>query len=227
MAGPVNVPAHQRPPALELAALSDEAYLTLRDFLVRKGPQTEPAAFVEQSSKALASQTRLGGQIAGMVIGLRSLVDRSAMSPREVAEGFADDVVTKKWVGKESHDILQLRLAELLQLPVVAVSAKAFSLSVGDESPFSDVRILSDVRPIFSGSEGDLELSGSVVVHHLVIEVNSPSDDLYCALSTADLLKLKRTVERALEKDKKLRTALRGSPIAPLESTVEPTEKES
>ncbi len=226
MPPPLDVPARQRNAVAELASLTDEAYAALLEHLVRTGPQAEPTAFVEQSSKALADQTQLGGQIAGMVIGLRSLVDRSAMSAREVAQAVANDVDGKKWISKESHSLLEKRIAELLDLPSIAVSAKAFALAVGDESPFSDVRILTDIRPIFSGSDTDLDFKGSVIVHHMVIEIGGMGDDLYCALSTADLLKLKRTVERALEKDKKLRGTLRSGPLALLEATTQSTEKD-
>src|SRR5262249_22154010 len=107
------------------------------------------------------------------------------------------------------------------------LSAKAFDLGTADESPFGDVRILSDIRPIFRGPESQLSLRGSIVVHHLVIEVQGASDDLYCALSTNDLLKLKRIVERALEKDKMLRSALQGGPLAPLDVVVPPMDRDS
>jgi hypothetical protein len=214
---PVNVPPQQRAAVEELASLSESAYAAVRDFLERAGPFAEPTPLVEEASKALATHTRLGGQILGMAIGLRSLVDRSALSTRDVAESVADDVQSKKWISKESSDVLKNRLIALLEMKSVAVSSKAFTLSVGDESPFADVRIFSDVRPIFAGTDTDLEFTGSVIVHHMVIDVGGTGKDQYCALTSADLLKLKRTVERAIDKDKKLRKVLRGTPIAPLE----------
>ena len=216
---PLNVPPHQRAAIVELASLNAEAYGALRDLLEHSGPLPEPTPLVERVSKALQNQTRLGGQILGMVIGLRGLVDRSALSVNEIAESVSDDVVeTKKWIGAESTALLKQRLAELLEMKSVAISSKAFSLSVADESPFSDCRIVSDIRPLFSGADGELELTGSVIVHHLVMEVGGAADDKYVALSTSDLLKLKRTIERAVEKDRKLRKALTDGPIVPLET---------
>jgi hypothetical protein len=227
MAFPVNVPAHQKAAIVELASLSDEAYVAVREYFHRTSPLAEPTPLIEQTSKAIASQTSLGGQILGTLIGLRSLVDRSAAPAPEIADGVATDVDAKKWIPKESRDVLKHRLAELLEMTSVMISSKAFALSVGDESPFNDVRIISDIRPIFSGTDTELDFAGSVIVHHMVIEVGGVGDDQYCALTTTDLLKLKRTVERALEKDRKLRKMLRGSPIASLEPETSPGEKES
>lgn len=227
MAFPVNVPAHQRAAIVELAALSDETYSAVREYLQRTGPLAEPTPLIEQTSRAMASQTSFGGQILGTVIGLRSLIDRSAAPASEIADGVATDVEAKKWIPKESRDVLKQRLSELLEMTSVVISSKAFALSVGDESPFNDVRIISDIRPIFSGVDTELDFAGSVIVHHLVIEVGGNGDDQYCALTSTDLLTLKRTVERALEKDRKLRKLLRGAPIAPLEPETPPSEKES
>jgi hypothetical protein len=228
MPPPVNVPQHQRAAVEELATLTEEAYQAIRESLDRTGPLAEPTALIEQASRAVASHSRLGGQVAGMVIGLRSLVDRSALGVSDVAEAVAEDAVgNKKWISKEASESLKRRLSELLQMKAVAISAKAFTLAVGDESPFADIRILSDIRPIFSGTDTDLEFSGSVIVHHMVIEIGSSADDQYCALSSADLLKLKRAVDRAIEKDKKLRNILRNGPIAPLEAERSTSEKES
>ena len=86
MAFPVSVPAHQRAAIEELASLAEEAYQAIRDCLTRTGPLAEPSALIEQTSKAVANNTKLGGQVLGMVIGLRSLVDRSCPEPESMPE---------------------------------------------------------------------------------------------------------------------------------------------
>src|ERR1700737_461485 len=109
MAFPVSVPAHQRAAIEELASLTEEAYQAIRDYLTRTEPLAEPAALIEQTSKAVAAHTRLGGQVLGMVIGLRSLLDRSAMGAAEVAEAVVNDVAGKKWISQESKEVLKNR----------------------------------------------------------------------------------------------------------------------
>jgi hypothetical protein len=175
----------------------------------------EPNALIENISKAVESHTKLGGQILGSVIGLRTLVDDSNLTPKNVADGVASDAEQKKFVPPEMLSSLAARVADLLEAPAVMVASKAYSLVVADASPFRSVRIVSDVRPIFLGKDEGLHFSGSVIIHHLQVDV-SEGDDQHSALTTADLLKLKRAVERALEKDRKLRDVLRSGPLSPL-----------
>ena len=226
MAFPIVVPPHQRAAIEELTSLSEDAYKAVYERLASAGPLAEPTALIEQTSKALSDYTKFGGQVLGMVIGLRSLVDRSAMAQTNVVDAVATDVVGKKWIAQESRDCFVARLSELLGMRAVAISSKAFSLAVADNSPFDDIRIISDVRPIFSEEASQLDFSGALIVHHMVIGVSGQGDDLFCTLTTADLLKVKKAVDRALEKDKKLRSVLRGSPISPLEAAQDSDEKE-
>lgn len=217
---PITVPQSQRPAIQELAKLSDDAYGALRACIIDGRLHAEPAALIEQASKATEIHTKLGGQIISALIGIRSLIDSANMSLADVAGGVVADAQSKTYVPAESIEDLSSRLRELLDAPTIVVASKAYALVVADAAPFSDVRIVSDVRPIFTGKDERLEFSGSVIVHHLHVEV-SVGDDQHSALTTPDLLKLKRVVERALEKDRKLRDLLRSGPLSPLEPSPE------
>jgi hypothetical protein len=220
MAAPISVPASQRPAIKELANLSTEAYQALHQCLTESRAYAEPDALLEQTSKAVEKHTRFGGQILGTAIGLRSLMDSTNLTLGDVAAGVASDAQTIGYVPADRADVLSRRLTELLEMPAVAVTAKAYLLFTADPSPFNDVRIVSDVRPIFAGKHEGLEFTGSMIVHHLHIQVSGEGKDKHTSLTSADLLKLKRTVDRALEKDKKLREALRSGPLSPLEMSM-------
>ena len=103
MAFEIVVPPHQHAAIEELTSLSEDAYKAVYECLARTGPLAEPTALIKQTSKALSDYTKLGGQVLGMVIGLRSLVDRSAMAQTDVVDAVATDVVGKKWVAQESR----------------------------------------------------------------------------------------------------------------------------
>jgi hypothetical protein len=227
MAAPINVPTSQRAAIHELAALSDDAYRALGRCLAEGKIYSEPSALIEQTSKAVATHTRLGGQILGAVIGLRTVVDRASLSASDVAAGVVADSRTKNYVPPELGEVLSQRLTELLETKSIAISAKAYSLVIADAAPFNDVRIVSDIRPVFSGKDEALEFTGSIIVHHLRIEVGGDGNDQYSALTTSDLQQLKKTVDRALEKDRRLREALRGGPLVALEAPSLAADKES
>ena len=226
MADPIVIPSSQKAAIQELAKLTEEGYGVFRQCLAASRLYTEPSALIEQTSKGVSAHTRLGGQILVALIGLRTIMYRANISAGKIAAGVVKDAEAKDYIPKELADVLSKRLVELLDTTSVAISAKAYFLVVADAAPFSDVRIVSDVRPIFSDKEELLQASGSIIVHHLRIEVGGEGGVQYAALTTSDLLKLKQTVERALEKDRKLRESLRGGPLAPLESLSDPTDKE-
>jgi hypothetical protein len=226
MTGLISVPASQKLAFQELAKLTDEAYLALRKCVLDGLISSEPSVFIEKTSKEVEHHTKLGGQILGTLVGLRAFIDRSSMAVGQAAAGVASDAHAKGYIPDGAVDILSHRLTELLDIPSVAISSKAYSLVAADAAPFSDVRIVSDVRPIFIGKENDFEFSGSVLVHHLIIEVEGETDNQHSSLTTSDLLKLKRTVERAIEKDNKIRGVLKGGPLGPLEG-LPPADKET
>lgn len=218
MADPIIIPPSQKAAIQELARLTPEGYGVFRQCLASSRLYTEPDAFIEQTSKGVSEHTKLGGQILVALIGLRSIMYRTNIAAGRIASGVVQDAEAKGYISREFGDVLSRRLVELLETPSVALSAKAYFLVVADAAPFSDARIISDVRPIFSDKEEALQASGSIIVHHLRIEVGREGEARYAALTTSDLLKLRQTVERALEKDRKLRETLRGGPLAPLES---------
>jgi hypothetical protein len=217
MAVPISVPVSQRRAIEELAKLSDDGFVALRQCLDEGPAYSVPGDFAEHAAKAVSPHTTLGGQIVSAIIGLRSVMDRTERPIGDVASGVATDLATKSNLAPEAQKVLVERLMSLLSIKSVATSAKAFSLSMADPTPFSDVQIISDIRPIFASKDSATEVSGAIVVHHLLIETASTHDDQHCTLTTADLLTLKRAVERALQKDRTLREALRGGPLAPLD----------
>lgn len=209
----INVPQSQRPGITELANLSADAYASVVECVRDSGIYVDPGELIEHASKRIASHTALGPVILNAIIGLRGLVDSYSISIDEVVAGVIADAAAKNYVEMPRREVLARRLTELLVARPVTLTAKAYSLVVADAAPFSDVRIVSDVRPIFQDTEDNLEFSGSVIVHHLKIGTSGQADDFHSTLTVSDLVKLKKAVDRALEKDQRLRDVLEPSPL--------------
>ena len=226
MAVRLTIPSPQNKAIRELAQLSAEAYDVLRRCVIETASTSEPSGFIERTSKVLRDHTALGGQILSALIGIRGIVDQATMTVSDAADGVAADARAKELVEDQvSMDRLSTRLAELLNAQSVAVSSKVFSLLVADSAPFNDARIVSDVRPVFLGREPDLEFSGSIIIHQLIIEVSGTPNEQHSSLTASDLHRLRRAVDRAIEKDRRLRETLRDSPMRPLEALT--TDQES
>jgi hypothetical protein len=135
-------------------------------------------------------------------------VNRVVRSPLvEKAKGFS----------QQNKATLRDRLKRLLSLDAaIGVTAKAQSVMVDQDHTFCNVRILTDIRPIFSESG---EASAAVIIHNLRIGYHQDSkhQDFYVALDTDDIKKLKEAIERAEKKTATLQGLLKRSNVTYLE----------
>ncbi len=102
----------------------------------------------------------------------------------------------------------------------VLITIKANSLLGEYEKLFLDCRVLSDIRIIFNDDLDDKQQS-AVVVHQLKLDYvkHGESQQTFFALDTNDLRKLKIAIERAIEKDKNIRSNLYSSNLQFIELT--------
>jgi hypothetical protein len=103
------------------------------------------------------------------------------------------------------RNLFQDRMRVLLSVEPLNVFAKAYTLQREQQHVFCDARILTDLRPVF-GPETDDPPLGAFVGHTLKIVYHSGSGhhELYLALDTEDLAKLRALIERANSKAKTL-----------------------
>jgi hypothetical protein len=96
-------------------------------------------------------------------------------------------------------------LASLLGSKAVYGSAKALTLSYDTEKSLIDLRVITDVRPVFD--DGRHEVLGATVLHALRVEYSEAGDprSLSIAAGAADLKKIKEAIEDALLKSDRMR----------------------
>ncbi|MDI3287792.1 hypothetical protein [Polyangium sp. 15x6] len=120
----------------------------------------------------------------------------------------------------ESRDILQ-RVLSFDR--TIGISAKAKEMVGEYERILQDVRILTDIRPIFDGS-ADAVLSATVVVHNLrlrYVDSDGASRDFIVSLDGDDLRSIAKSIERASKKEAEIRAfmAKSGMPCIALTSS--------
>jgi len=110
------------------------------------------------------------------------------------ADNAFDSDMKKAFASIESH------LADLADHPLIAGLAKALTLASDSEKTFSDARVITDVRPVFS-SERD-RIVGAVVTNTLRVDyVEYPFPrTIALTIDTRDLRQLQQAAERALKK---------------------------
>lgn len=122
-------------------------------------------------------------------------------------EEFVDELIRAYEEVKEnlnSTKKLKTNLTKFLTSETNAKQVlKASSIIQENEKVYRESRIISDIRLVFD-EELEQTHKTAVVIHRLKIEFTESSDykENYFALDSADLLKLKNVVDRAIEKDK-------------------------
>jgi hypothetical protein len=109
----------------------------------------------------------------------------------------------------EGWDAFEHKLQQLLDDEVLGLSAKAVAVSSETVGHVHSVRVLTDARPIFSNdaNEGPKAFA---IIHTLKIDYfgEGRNREWFMALDGDDLENLQIAVERALEKERSLRSTL-------------------
>lgn len=199
---------------LVLATLPESSYRELLEALSRSpstftGPK-ELVAWIATELKSISSP-----ELTKLIATLTSLYRLRARRPETSVQELANDVVVAardipNFKVGEGVD-LSVRLAALLALDSLnIISLKAKELQHESERTFCNARIITDVRPIFGENIDDSPTM--IIVHTLKIGFHeSGHKDIYVALDAADIAGLKKTLQRAEDKAKKLKSMLDAS----------------
>jgi hypothetical protein len=100
----------------------------------------------------------------------------------------------------------------------LSLSAKALDVMTDHQRVFMSARVLTDLRPIFRFDVSEAP-AAMVPVHTLKCTYRSEGvpRDFYVAMDSIDLANLVETLQRALAKDKSLRSLAEGTNLSVLE----------
>jgi hypothetical protein len=110
------------------------------------------------------------------------------------------------------------RLTDLLSVDALNIITKSYDVLVQHEHIFSEARVLTDVRPIFSESVEEPPLA-AVIVHMLKIEYSQDDDhkQFFVALDTKDIQILIDALNRAQSKAESLKSILSSTSVSYVE----------
>jgi hypothetical protein len=207
----LNLPSSQRRAFSQLAQLSDDEYADLHLRLKRAQATSSPVHLV-RSLFADGPLLESGPLILTALLGIRNAIDSGVGALEEVAASVASEAMSLKLVTSEQVDGLRQRLGELLVVPAVSLSSKAVFLLGEHQHAFALARIVTDLRPLFTGDDSALELAGSVVTHCVRIQDRN-GDDYVSMLGSDDLKDLKKLIDRAIAKEAKLLEVVKSTPL--------------
>jgi hypothetical protein len=212
----INLPESVRPKLLKLASMDGAKFEQVVAVLQRLAPIIDAddaealgreAGLEQPTDFALMTEAALnlaGGKVATQ-LDLPTFVQEALRALRESREAEGVEIPEAQ---------LGDRLARLLSIESVAISAKALSILYDYERHVSDFRILTDIRPIFADDVITQPLA-ALITHALKIQYHETDKlhDFYISLDSADLRDLQSHIERALAKELALQATLEAAHV--------------
>lgn len=128
----------------------------------------------------------------------KSIDDFAADFAESFRESFSE--ISNIEEGKLKQNLIQL----LNSFSSIKLTVKARNLIIENLNNFTESRIISDIRIVFNDDNRNEKQQCALIVHQLNIKYFSGSskNNLFSiSLDSADLKKLKKTIDRAIEKD--------------------------
>jgi len=217
----LKIPAGDFPAFVLIARIDDNSFDSLREAIAQSEPSLSRSKFLSKLKAKLSNRTfEEISQITNALFSLYGLKESREITPAELADlisisAKADQKFALEFAGTKG-EVLKDRLASLLSLDEsFGLMVKALNISSEYENSYCRSRILTDIRPVFSGSPDSI--SGAVVVHNLQLGFHDGASgdhkEIYLALNDADLFKLKETIERAEKKSLSIKLFLNNSRV--------------
>lgn len=167
------------------------------------------------SQRVISAVPKLSDNAKGLVGAGVFLISEAGCDPQQ-ARSVADSVGQSPALGlkEDLRASFSERLTAILCAPSIRFTAKALELSIDVENVFSDCRIVTDLRPIFPDDPDNI--LSAVIVDNLRIDYYDRSGDItsfYIAMDQGDLSALRDEIDRALEKNKSVRSFLEAAKI--------------
>ena len=213
-----------RPALIQLAEQSDEALAELSKLL-----ESNPDVLTSRQAAFdhAAELTKFGDDAYSIVEAIVPLLYYKASSAKSTAEVLREIIPGLKSGEKNEPKLpsasvpkLQKHLERILELSDLTLKAKALALATDYQRLFSDVKVLSDIRPVFGERVSDAPL-GAVVIHSLRIGFAEDGEEreFFVTLDSKDLRELQAGISRALEKDATLRRFMEQSKLQLFETS--------
>ncbi len=213
----IGLPDEALPDLLRVANADEGFFSSLLSQIKESKPALRPTEFrlnISRNAKSPEEAADIAA-VCRAALALYPLKEKGNLSAIQLAEVVGSFVALKSKpdsFAPAKKDVLVKRLTSLLDNDAsLGVTAKASDVMTEHERIFCEARILSDIRPVFSGDPATA--SAAVIIHNLQLGFHSEGKhhEIYVALDTADIQTLKDVLVRAEKKTAALEVILQKS----------------
>lgn len=199
---PLRIPPHYREGIRAIANLDDGEVAQLAQSLRETPERLAPERLARDVQEAVPSLREDAHEAVEALVSLIALLEEDEAAVEELAHDVARSEDLE--IGDTEREELAQRMSVLLRLPPLVLAARAYDIASEHERVFHDARIITDIRPVFgaSVSEGPRAalISAMLKVEWHPYSRGGSLDSEFFALDSADLIRLREVVDRALDK---------------------------
>lgn len=206
----LRIPKEHAAALTSLVRMGQGEFVALKELLDQEKPTAEPSKVAERIEKRFKlSEVPNSGELVQAVVQLVRTKRRFRDNENRLLNsllGAMDELTDEeKAVARERITLLIASDGPLYR------SIKAHEVLSSHQRTYSDARVLTDIRPVFTD---DLEATvrHAVTVHTLKLTYIEDGEEktFYVALDTADLLEIRTVLDRAEQKDRSVAASLKG-----------------
>lgn len=218
----LRVPESMRSGLKLIADLSSEAVDDLR-LVLEKNPEVlfSREATIRHAEKLRKLSLADAEALMESVVPLVYFKGAQGKSTQQILTDVSASLQQEKPFTPEQLTRFEKNLSRILDVSGLVLAAKAIAVASDCPRLFSEARILSDLRPVFSEDVTAAPL-GAVVTHNLRISYNEEGNEkeFFVYLDSKDLKSLQEQIGRALQKDSTLRRFLENSKLKIYETSI-------
>lgn len=216
---PIRIPDRIAAPLEAFASLSGDDH----ERIVAALRDARPAASARALARSIASRVP-GVSSETIDVLVRALVELASVQiaterdPDSDTARFMTDVITSLRLPSERSESFISALSTLMQAPSIRLTSKSVDLRYEDQALFQNVRIITDLRPVFreNATAGEPPI-GSVIrqVMHITYWDGTDVREFFISLDDDDLRKLHAAIEWAGVKARTLDVTTQRSSLQP------------
>lgn len=195
----LHIPPDYVPALRALSALTDDAAERMRSALGARSNYDRATIVNDVATAAASWNYKTASSLVEALLAIQSI--RNVLKLSESAVSLAAARAPELELEKDQADALARRIEAVLVAPSITLTARAQNLASEHERNLEEVRIITDIRPLFS-QESEDELDGALISHSLRIRHSSidGSSALYISLNMSDMASLRSAIDRAVQK---------------------------
>lgn len=206
MAGPLRILPSQARDLGIVAEISPALLEQVAEELSHLSATVIEASTIRQKIQSILGNAEQATALSGQVLTLANFAQFHGQGPGEVVEGLELGIkALEKWPEDKLAKFAKLKgsLSKLLAADSITVAAKALELSYEHEHLFDNVKIITDVRPVFDNEK--TKILGGIVIQTMTIHFSAQDSasnfsSITIGLEAADIRALQQACGDALRK---------------------------